>query len=231
MSDERYAPPTAALAEPPVRGIQGRIDLGEAFRESWALLWPNFGLLLGTGFVAFLCFFLSAVTIIGLFLVVPVLYWGSCYFTLEITRGRGQLSDVFAGFGSYGETLGQMMSAAVLLFLMALVGQSVDLLGRLTHSGVLQAIGGLVNLVWTFGVMARLTLVWFFVVDQRLSGLDAIRACWEATADQKLICIVLVLLNFILPFAGFLFLIVGVIPGILLAGLLHGVAYRQLSGR
>src|SRR5882672_3480827 len=109
MSDERYAPPTAALGDPTRARGTGRIDLGEAFREAWAATWANFPLLLAVWLLFFILAALSALTLVGLFLVLPVLAWGGTRFTLNVIDGGGEVGDLFSGFSDYGRVLGTML--------------------------------------------------------------------------------------------------------------------------
>jgi len=84
MSDDRYAPPTAALGDPARERGTGRIDLGEAFREAWAATWSNFGLLLGAWLLLGVVSLLSILTVVGAFLILPVLLWGAFRFVLNV---------------------------------------------------------------------------------------------------------------------------------------------------
>jgi len=231
MSDDRYAPPTAPLTEPLSRRGTGRIDLGEAFREAWDRTWSNFGLLFLAGLTVFAVAALSGVTVVGLFLIVPVLLWGSLRLLLNVLDRRGAVADLFSGFSDYGRALGAMLALIVLYLLIGLAGQSVAILGRVTGSGLLAFVGAVVNLAWSFGVMARLSFASYFVVEQGLAPADALRTSWERTGDQKLTCAVLALLSLLILVIGFLCLVVGMIPAWMIASLLHAAAYRQLEAR
>jgi uncharacterized membrane protein len=230
MSDERYAPPTAPLTEPQSQRGTGRIDLGDAFREAWGGTWSNFGLLFLSGLTGFVVGALSAATLVGLVLIVPVLIWGSLRLLLNVLAGRGEVADLFSGFSDYGRVLAAMLVLLVLYLAVGLAGQSVSLLGRMTGSAVLGFAGALLNLFWSFGVMPRLAFASYYVVEHGLAPADALRTSWERTRDQKLICAVLALLSFLIPVVGFLFLVVGVIPGWMISALMHAAAYRQLEG-
>jgi len=232
MSDQRYAPPQAPLAEPEQRPrAGGQIDIGEAFREAWAATWANFGLLLGASLLGLIIAIASTVTIVGFFLILPVLGWGWCRFMLNMLDGRGEFQDQFAGFSQYGETLPGMLVLSLLMGLIGLAGQSVQYLGQFTHSGLITVAGVGVSLAWSFMVMPRLAFVWYFLVDQRLAPSEAIRACWDATANQKLICFLLGLVSGLVTIVGFLCLVVGVIPALFVSALMQAAAYRQLVAR
>jgi len=231
MSDDRYAPPTAALGDPARERGTGRIDLGEAFREAWATLWANFPLMLSFWLLFFVLFLLSVLTVVGIFLVLPVLWWGAFRFTLNVMDGSAELGDLFSGFTDYGHTLAAMLLTGILLTLLYGVGQALALVGRLSESGLLTLVGGALNLAWSFAIMPRLAFSPYYVVDRGLSPVEALQTAWSATSGQKLTCLVIGILSFVLPLLGFLCLVVGLIPASMLVYLLQASAYRQLAGR
>jgi uncharacterized membrane protein len=232
MSDQRYAPPLATLAEPAARPRGGgQIDIGEAFREAWAATWPNLGLLLGATLVSGIAALLAVCTIVGIFVILPVLWWGWWRFLLNVLAGEGEVRDVFAGFSSYGENLSGMLGLGGLMLVIMLAGQSVQHLGQLLDSGVLMVLGTLASVCWSFLVMPRLMFVWWFLVDQRLTPAEAIRASWDATENQRFTCLLVGLVSWLVSLVGFLFLVVGVIPAVFVSSLLQAAAYRQLAGR
>lgn len=230
MSDERYAPPTASLGEPTRERGTGRIDLGEAFREAWAALWANFPLLLGVSLVFGILSLLAVVTVVGAFLVLPVLTWGGIRFILNVYDGSAEVSDLFSGFSEYGRALGSMLVLGILIVLIYSAGQALQILGQLSGSGLLTGVGAIVNLVWSFAVVPRLAFVWFYVVDDGLAPVEALQASWSATQDQKLTCFLIAILSGLIPVIGLLCLLVGVIPAMMLVYLLQTAAYRQLVG-
>jgi len=229
MSDDRYAPPTAPLTEPVSRRGSGRIDLGEAFREAWDGTWSHFGLLFLAGVTGFVVAALSAATVVGLVLIVPVLLWGSLRLLLNVLDGRGEVADLFSGFSDFGRVLGAMLVLLILYLLIGVAGQSLGIFARLTGSALLGFLGALLNLFWSFGVMPRLAFASYYVVEGGLAPADALRTSWEKTRDQKLICAVLALLSVLIPVVGVLCLLVGVIPAWMIAALMHAAAYRQLE--
>jgi hypothetical protein len=231
MSDERYAPPTAALGDPTRERGTGRIDLGEAFREAWAALWANFPLLLGVSLLFGILALLAIVTVVGAFLVLPVLTWGGIRFILNVYDGSAEVSDLFSGFSEYGRALGSMLVLGILIVMIYSVGQALQVLGQLSGSGLLTVVGGIVNLAWGFLVVPRLAFVWFYVVDEGLAPVEALQTSWSATTDQKLTCFLIAILSGLIPFIGVLCLIVGVIPAMMLVYLLQTAAYRQLVAR
>lgn len=159
MSDNPYAPPRADLGmEAPGLGVAGRGDfeIGQCISDAWAHTWSDFGLWLGVGVVWTLAAVVSAMTGIGLLLAVPVLFWGIVYFFLRMHDGTAAFGDAFAEFSRYGRALGTMLALFLLLFLISLVGQSVQITGDVTGTTWLTLVGALVNLAFAFRVTARL---------------------------------------------------------------------------
>ena len=232
MSDDRYAPPQANLtqATDTIPGT-GSFDLGLAFNEAWAATWANFGLLLGVGVVATLLMLASALTVVGLFLLVPVFAWGVIRLMLNTVDGRPEFSDLFSGFQDYGRTLLAMLILFALSSLISALGQALSVIGTAAGVPSLEAIGMVVNLAWTFLVMARLNFAWFYAVDQGLGPVEALQASWDATSELKGNCAALIVMSLVVILIGLLCLIIGVIPASMIAYLLPASAYRQMAGR
>jgi hypothetical protein len=231
MSDARYAPPHARLRSAPTAGPGGTIEVGEALKEGWAATWSSFGLLLGVYVVGTFLFLLSALTIVGLFLLCPVFVWGFFRFNLNAIDGRAEFADLFSGFADYGRVVGTMLLLMGLLILVGLLGQSISIAGAAVESGALQGLGILVNFVWTMTVMPRLAFAWYYAVDREAGPAEALQAAWAATDGQTMTCIVLTLLSSVVMIMGVLFLLVGVIPAVMVAYLMQAAAFRQLAGQ
>ena len=232
MSDDRYAPPQANLTlESAAVAGTGSFDLGLAFNEAWAATWANFGLLLAVGLVGLLLVLASTVTIVGIFLLVPVFAWGGIRFMLNVIDGRAELGDLFSGFQDYGRCLLSMLLLFVLSSLISALGQALSLIGTAANLPLLEGIGTVVNLAWTFLVMARLNFAWFYSVDQGLGPVEALQASWDATAELKGNCAALIVMSLVVAVIGLLCLVVGLIPASMIAYLLPVSAYRQMAGR
>jgi len=67
-------------------------------REAWHDTWANFPLWLVAGLVWLLATILGLVSILGIILVVPVLYWGGYVFVLKMRDGGARIGDLFSGF-------------------------------------------------------------------------------------------------------------------------------------
>jgi hypothetical protein len=230
VSDAHYAPPQARLHTAPAAG-SGSIYVGEAFKEGWAATWSSFGLMLGVYAVGALLTVVSALTIVGLFLLVPVFIWGFFRFNLNAIDGRAEFADLFSGFGDYGRVVGTMLVLMGLLILVAMIGQSVSIVGGVADSAALQILGALVNFIWSLTVMPRVAFAWYYAVDRELGPSEALSAAWTATQGQTGTCLILALLSSIVMVMGVLFLLVGVIPAVMIGYLMQAAAYRQLAGQ
>lgn len=165
--------------------VHGDFEIRTCLSEAWASTWAGFpGWLLVLAVGGF-CMMLAAITIIGLFLVVPVLAWGSVLYFLNLHDRRESLGDLFAGFSRYGEALVAMLVTVLGVAAVSLVGQAVSMVGELTDSTPLVLVGALVNLGWALFIVPRFYFAYFYVVDRGESPVEAITGAWERTAAVK----------------------------------------------
>src|SRR5438067_8082209 len=102
------APVLDSSAQRPQLG-PGTFDIGQCFSDAWRLTWANFGVLLGGMIVGFIVYFVSAITVIGILAVLPVLGWGFTKLFLNAYDEKAEFGDLFAGFSRYGEALVSMI--------------------------------------------------------------------------------------------------------------------------
>lgn len=207
----------------------GRIDVARAVSEGWRAMLDGFPLWLGVGLLGMVLVLVSTATVIGIFLLVPVLVWGSLAALLAIFDGRGELRLLFSGFSDYGRTLLTMWGVFLLGIAIALPGQAAAWAGQHSGEPSLQALGGLLNLAWNLA-MLPLSFSVYFVVDRRTGALDAFRASWRYTRGQWLSIFLLVIAGIAIALLGLLALIVGIIPAGAVIAFMWVSAYRQLSG-
>ena len=231
MSDARYAPPHARLRSAPSAGPGGTIEIGEAFKEGWAATWASFGLTLGVYVAGTVLTLLSVLTVVGVFLLLPVFFWGFIRFNLNAIDGRAEFADLFSGFADYGRVVGTMLVLMGLMVLVGMIGQSLSIVGAAADSVALQLMGALLNFVWSLTVMPRIAFAWYYAVDHEMGPGEALNAAWAATDGQTGRCLVLGILTSVVMIMGVLFLLVGVIPAMMVAYLMQAAAYRQLAGR
>lgn len=231
MSDNPYAPPTAELG----RGLEqplgtGDFDFGRCLSEAWARTWSNFPLWLVASLVGLLAMLAATLTVIGLFVLVPVLMWGFFAFYLRMYDGGAELGDVFSGFSRYGQALAGMFGWWGVTFLIALVGQAPLLIAQAVGSGLGIAAGYLIYIAVNFLVTPRITFAAFLMVDRGIKLGDAISTSWERTGPLMWKLAGLMLLMIAVLFGGAIALLIGIIPASVIGYLMWTSAYRQIFG-
>ena len=231
MSDDRYRPPEADLT-PGLRadGEPGRLDVSLAISDGWGAMVENFPLWLGIGVVALVLMAVSAATVIGVILLVPILAWGAVACLLAMFDEEGEFGQLFSGFSDYVGVLIVTIAWFILNVLISAVGQSVQILGSLAGNDALTVLGGLVSVAWGLTVTLRLSFAYYFVVDQGFGAVDAYRASWSYTRGQWISLVLLVLAGTLITLIGFAALVVGLIPANAMIAFMWTSAYRQLTG-
>jgi uncharacterized membrane protein len=223
-----YQPPAADFDY--VTDRYGELSIGRAIGDAWRATKQYFPLWVMVGLVGAVLCFLSAITVIGYFLLLPVFGWGMTRFLLNMVDGRADFGDLFSGFSQYGRVLGRTLLVTLCIVLLALLADSVAIAGQLMESPVVQAIGSVLYLVFASTVMVRLYFAWFFLVDRDLSAMEALSASWNATRGKNLQLIGLALLSGLIAVAGLLALLIGVFFTMMMAYVSYASAYRQLVG-
>jgi hypothetical protein len=230
MSEDLYSPPRAELDTATAPVGTGDFDIGRCFSEAWAATWANFPLWLGALLVWSLAVGLATVTVIGIFLLVPVLIWGGVRFFLAMHDREAEFSDLFAGFSRYGEALVSMLVFALAMFLLQLVAQALSAIGSALDSGVLIGVGYLAGIAFSAAVISRFEFAAFLIVDRRMPASEALGRAWSLTQPLVWKVVGLVLLSYAVILGGLLAFIVGVIPATVIAYLMRASAYRQMVG-
>lgn len=234
MTQNPFQTPSAqdpfVAAPASARGNDGRLDIGQAISDAWQTMTANAGLAIGGMLLTMLLMALGYVTIIGIILVLPVLGYGAIRLYLNLCDGGGEIGDLFEGFRNYGSALGPMLMVGLVFLGLAVPVYALFGLSIYLEMPALSWLGQLVYVVVVFGVSPRLYFAPFFIVDQGMGGIDAVRAAWEATADQKLIAFALILVASIIGMAGMIALFIGLLFTMPLCYLIYTHAYRQLAG-
>lgn len=233
MSDNLYAPPQADLgAGAPATLGSGDFDIGRCFSEAWARTWANFPLWLGVGIVGMLAMLASAVTVVGILLAIPVLYWGSFLFTLRMHDGGAAMGNVFAGFSRYGRVLGPTLGLFLLNVVIGLPANVIVQMGTAQQPPefTLIGVGYLLSIGVALFVTSRLTFAQFLIVDRDLPLGEALSQAWAATAPIKGKVALLVVANVAVAIVGMIALCIGVIPASVVGFLMWASAYRQIFG-
>jgi hypothetical protein len=231
MPDEVYRPPESTLTREPGPVAAGRIDPSRAISEGWRAMVEGFPLWLGIGLLFPLLMIASTVTVIGFFLLVPVLAWGATAAGLAIFDGRGEFGLLFSGFTDYGTKLITMWGVLLLSIAVQVPGQAAAMAAQATGEPGLAALGSLVSLAWSLAVVLPLSFATFFAVDRRMGAVESFRASWRATRGQWFNLLLLVLAQIAIALLGLLALVVGIIPAVAVIVFMWISAYRQLAGR
>ncbi len=233
MSQNPFQAPSAPTMD---AGVQtaftttGKFDIGKCFSDAWARLWPHFGVMLGVTIVGFIVMLVAYITILGIFLVIPVLGWGLTRFMLNGVDDKPEFGDLFSGFSVYGQALVSMLAYGICYTALVLPPMAVYGVGIAAKSPAIMGVGMLVLMVWMYGFMVRFYFAPFFMVDQGMGAVDAMKAAWNATKDQKLNVFLLALLSGIVVLIGELALLIGLFAAMPMFGLMWASAYRQITG-
>ncbi len=216
----------------------GQLDLGTALSDSWNAMMRNIGPWLAVSFVGGFVFFLGYISILGIFLLLPILVWGFVFFTLKTLDGEATLSDYFSGFSRYGQCLGSMLGFMFMSGLIAFIGAAPMyagiFIGVVSGSGepnfALLGIGYLFLFVWTGLVVVRFYFAPFFIVEQGLGAVEGMKASWNITSTQRVMTLAWYLVSSMLPMIGIFALLIGMLPGFWMLATMWAVGFRQLTG-
>ncbi len=225
-----YAPPKAAdvPAEPLVFGD---FDIGRAINDAWEACKRHFPLWLGVLVVGGILVLLSAITVIGYFVAVPVFVWGFGKFFLNMVDGKPSFDDVFAGFKNYLPVLGRMLLLIVILALLQFISESLVFVGQFTNSKVVTLVGWVIYVVVFFTVVLRLYFFSFFLaIDRDMGAIESLANAWRMTQGKVMKTIGLGLFFFLIMMAGVLACFVGVFFTATMAYVMYASAYRQMVG-
>jgi uncharacterized membrane protein len=206
----------------------GRIDVSRAVAEGWRAMLDSFPFWLVLGVSALVLMAIAAVTVIGLFVLVPVLGWGALAAGIAAFDGRRELRLLFSGFHDYGHSLCSMWGVFLLSIAISLPGAAAAIAGEYSGDARLAALGDLLELAWNLA-MLPLSFAVYFAVDQRTGALEAFRRSWRCTKGQWLPIFLLALAGVAIALLGLLALVVGIIPASALIAFMWISAYRQLT--
>jgi membrane-anchored glycerophosphoryl diester phosphodiesterase (GDPDase) len=229
MTMNPYQPP-ALDQHMPSALAGGDFDIGTAITEAYRVTSKNIGLWLGVGVVSVLAIVFATLTIIGYFLVVPVLFWGGVRFLLNFYDGRGDFNDLFSGFSNYGKVLGRMLLFTVIMVALVVLGEGPLLIGQFMKNTPLTVIGYVIYMAFLVFVLFRLYFAVFIMVDRDAPVLEALSASWEMTRGKTLKLTGLYFVAVFVAMAGLLAFCVGIVFTGMMAYVMYVSAYRQLAG-
>ena len=261
MSDNPYAPPTAEVEDPsrgPFAGT-GDFSIAQCLADGWAALTRHFGTWLGGFLLLFLAAGLSGITVIGIFLVWPVLAYGGVVLVMNTHDGNPSVRDAWRGFERYGHTLATGLGLVILISVVSYLGQIPMLVAQFMADAnaaalALMGLAWVVAMLWNVVVLSRLNFAWFLWVEQNDGPVDALSRSWQITSPAKWKLMALVLLLMVIGGVGtvvalpVLFLAAAVenvgavilaiaamaipfVGAMVLGYLLFVSAYRQMFGR
>jgi uncharacterized membrane protein len=208
----------------------GTFDLGKAINDSWRAVSRDMAMVVGATLLGLLVFVAGYITVVGIFFVLPALTWGGIKFLLEVHDGRGDFSTIFEGFKDYWSRTGSILLLGVLFTVPLIPGYGIMFAGVATDSVAPMLIGELLIIVLVFTIMLRMYFAIFFIVDQGMPAVDAVKASWEVTRHQKLNTFLLMLVSQIIGSLGMLACGFGLLVTAPMSYLMFASAYRQLTG-
>lgn len=232
MSENPFATPHAQIPRSPhgFDGVEARdqFDLGRAVSEGFSSCIQNVGLVIAVSLVGGLLVVISAITVVGVPLLVPVFGFGYIRFLLNMHDGQAEFGDLFAGFQEYGRALGGFLLLSLIMILMSVPGQVIQTAGALAEEPLLSLVGMVVGFAVFFLVTVRLYFAPFFIVDQDFGAIDAVKASWAVTDDQKLMTVLLALVAGFIGVAGFVVFVIGILFTAMVQYAIWTSAYRQM---
>ncbi len=160
-----------------------------SYKHGWAVLWPNFAMLLLMFIVYAAISGVSAVPLLGtVFIVIPLELGYANVFLRAVRKEKFEVEHVFSGFQNYWNSV----KAGVLVLLIVLGGL------------ILLIVPGIV-----FG--CKLAFVPYLVVDRKMAATEAIKESWRMTNGHSMEVFGIGLLGILLAIAGLICLVVGVI--------------------
>lgn len=225
MTDNPYAAPESKLASSDLE--MGDFTVGESFSAAWKACWSNFPQWLGFGLLSMLVSILSMFTVIGYFVVVPVLLWGNVTYLLNLLDGKSEINNLFVGFKQYGKVLGRMLLFILAFILLSVITQSVSIIGTVMQEPSLMTVGSIINLIASIFLL-RFYFAIFFMIEKDMPALEALSTSWQCTKGKTLKVILLGLAGIPIMLGGALALGIGVFPAMLIIYLMWASAYRQM---
>jgi len=226
-----FNPYQAPVVEPPPAVGAGDFDLGRTVRDGFERTKLYFGPAIGVLLLGGLLILLSAVTVIGYFLAVPVFGWGMVKFFLNMQDERQPtLNDLFAGFSNYWTVLGRMLLVTIIYIGLGLLSESLVFVGQFMKSTPLIAIGYVIYIAFFALVLSRLYFTFFFIVDRDMPAIESLSASWRATEGKALKMFALALLAGLVGASGVIGLCIGVLFTVPMSYVMYASAYRQVVG-
>lgn len=206
----------------------GKFDIGQCFSDGWKMCWANFPGWLGVGIVGLLISVVATFTVIGIFVVLPVIMWGSIVYSLKMYEGTAEFNDLFAGFKTYGKSLGRFLLYMLIMFGISIATQSIELIGTAVGSTELTLAGSIISLICSL-ILIKLYFTYFLMVEQDMGAVDSISKSWNMTRGSFWNLVLLLIVTYLIMLAGLLVLVVGIFPAMAISTLMWVSAYKQMT--
>ncbi len=167
-------------------GHWGEPSLVSSFEGAVKLCLERPGLFATATILGWLMLIVFALTIIGIPLLIPALFWGMQLFSLNFVRGKAQIGDLLSGFSNYlSRTLGAGLLLLVTVFASSLISIP-QWLAKAQWGGSLAMPLEVVGTVIQAGLTARIYLASAMLVDRELSFTDSLKLSWQTTRGYGL---------------------------------------------
>jgi hypothetical protein len=217
--------------------------VSSCYGHAWRHLWKYFldlflGLILLLAVTVPISFLISwyvagywpnlAVSYAFNFLIYGPIGFGWAYMTLRAARDKKvEIQHLFEGFRCYGHAVLANILMTIIVSIPALIAYLAFL--SLPVLGILLFIPAVIFIIIFY---CKLAFVPFLVVDKKLDALGAIKTSWNMTNYYSGVVFLIGLLGIPITIAGFICLIVGVIPAVMwiyvaIASLYYAVDMRR----
>jgi phage FluMu protein Com len=242
QSPSPFSPIGTAQPSGPIRAT--KLDLGDAFRRTWAIFKPNWGICLAVLIIVFAINFgvqmvCGFVPIVGALLAMAFQIWiniGQTLFFLKKARGQNvEIGEVFQGWPYFWTVLLASLLVGLMVFGIAIVCVGLPVVVGLIISReatiVLAIIGGIIAFVAIIYLMLVLSQFNFLIIDRRAGVIESLKMSKELMEGNKT---TLFLIGFL---CGLISLVAAIPCGLGLLGalpfvnLMYPVVYLIITGQ
>lgn len=213
----------------------GSFQIGVALTRAWDALQANPLPLLVAPVIVGVSIVISLCTVIGVFIVAPLMTWGMLRMQLDALRGEEvRLDTLIAPFNRIGELLLPMLGVSLFVALAAAPPSLLDVMRTLLiEDEMLLAISAFVSLgfslLWAALISVRLGFASYFVVDKGMGAIDALTASWVVSSSEKLRLVGTLATVYLITIVGLCLCFVGIYPASVITSLMMASIYEQLN--
>lgn len=211
--------------------FNGEFSLQAAISRSFKRGFSQFIALFVGAFVALVVMLVSIVTVIGPILVMPLIFAGYITLARNALNGTAAVGDIFVGFRKYQSLWLPMAIYTLVAFLMGMIPVVVKIL--LGSLGLPAMIVSLVGFGFQGAAMllgARLVFTPWIIIEEGLSGMEALKRSFILTQNQTVQMLILVLVSSLIGFLGLIPFIIPVLLTQVIQMMIVGDVYHQFKG-